>query len=84
MSEAKKIRLALVVHNHQPVGNPDEIIERIYRTSYFPFIEKLAAFPDDQGKSSLHRISARMARKSSSGFHTSIAGVSCPRVKSRL
>ncbi|HXQ92341.1 MAG TPA: alpha-amylase/4-alpha-glucanotransferase domain-containing protein, partial [Nitrososphaerales archaeon] len=52
MSADRKIRLAFVIHNHQPVGNPNTIVERIYRTSYFPFIKKLVAYP--QIKTNIH------------------------------
>lgn len=33
------IYLALVLHNHQPVGNFDGVIEQAYRDSYLPFLE---------------------------------------------
>lgn len=45
MKWEEKIHLALVVHNHQPVGNKDEIIEKIYRASYLPFLKVLGAHP---------------------------------------
>src|SRR4051812_8249179 len=33
------IRLALVLHNHQPIGNFDGVIEQAYQDSYRPFLE---------------------------------------------
>ncbi|HYB03865.1 MAG TPA: alpha-amylase/4-alpha-glucanotransferase domain-containing protein [Nitrososphaerales archaeon] len=45
MSSERKIKFALVIHNHQPFGNRDEIIERIFQTSYFPFLKILETFP---------------------------------------
>lgn len=48
MASNDKTRLALVIHNHQPVGNKDQIIERIYRTSYSPFVKALSTFPEIQ------------------------------------
>lgn len=33
------IRLCLVLHNHQPIGNFDHVIEQAYRDSYLPFLE---------------------------------------------
>lgn len=45
VQEEQIINLALVVHNHQPYGNRDEIIERIYKQSYLPFLEVLNDHP---------------------------------------
>jgi len=33
------VRLCLVLHNHQPVGNFDGVIEQAYQDSYLPFLE---------------------------------------------
>jgi alpha-amylase len=33
------IRLALVLHNHQPIGNFDGVIEQAYQDSYLPFLD---------------------------------------------
>ena len=33
------VRLCLVLHNHQPIGNFDGIIEQAYRDSYLPFLD---------------------------------------------
>ncbi len=33
------IRLCLVLHNHQPIGNFDHVIEQAYRDSYLPFLD---------------------------------------------
>jgi hypothetical protein len=40
------IRLALVLHNHQPVGNFDHVIEQAYQESYRPFLEVFARYPE--------------------------------------
>ncbi|MFQ5441765.1 MAG: alpha-amylase/4-alpha-glucanotransferase domain-containing protein [Thermodesulfobacteriota bacterium] len=33
------------IHNHQPVGNFDHVLEKAYRESYFPFLEALSGHP---------------------------------------
>ena len=33
------IRLSLVLHNHQPIGNFDHVIEQAYEDSYLPFLD---------------------------------------------
>ncbi|RIK82857.1 MAG: alpha-amylase [Planctomycetota bacterium] len=33
------LRLALVLHNHQPIGNFDGVFEQAYHDSYLPFLE---------------------------------------------
>ncbi len=33
------IRLCLVLHNHQPIGNFHHVIEQAYRDSYLPFLD---------------------------------------------
>jgi alpha-amylase len=33
------VRLVFVVHDHQPVGNFDDVIERAYQESYRPFLD---------------------------------------------
>ncbi|MDG6998131.1 MAG: DUF1926 domain-containing protein [Nitrososphaerota archaeon] len=48
----KPLDFALVIHNHQPVDNKDEVIEMIYNKSYLPFIEILSKHP--QVKANLH------------------------------
>ena len=39
------IRLCLVLHNHQPVGNFDDVIEQAYEQSYRPFLDLFEAYP---------------------------------------
>lgn len=39
------VRLALVLHNHQPVGNFDHVFEEAYQTAYRPFLNALIAHP---------------------------------------
>ncbi|MGO9480413.1 MAG: alpha-amylase/4-alpha-glucanotransferase domain-containing protein [Candidatus Kryptoniota bacterium] len=41
----KKINLIIGIHNHQPVGNFDHVIESAYRKSYEPFLDVLKKFP---------------------------------------
>ncbi|MEZ6094118.1 MAG: alpha-amylase/4-alpha-glucanotransferase domain-containing protein [Pirellulaceae bacterium] len=33
------VRLCLVLHNHQPIGNFDSVFEQAYQDSYLPFLE---------------------------------------------
>src|SRR5271168_3083461 len=40
-----KVHLVLVIHSHQPVGNFDAILERIYQQSYLPFLQHLSKHP---------------------------------------
>ena len=46
------IRLALVLHNHQPVGNFDDVFERAYQDSYRPFLDVFTRY--DSLSISLH------------------------------
>ncbi len=46
------IRLALVLHNHQPVGNFDHVLEQAYQDSYLPFLDVFRRF--ESLKISLH------------------------------
>lgn len=39
MSAQPLVRLALVLHNHQPVGNFDHVFEQAYQDSYLPFLD---------------------------------------------
>ena len=41
----KRLQLALALHNHQPVGNFDWVLEDLYRDSYLPMVERLDAHP---------------------------------------
>ncbi len=41
-----QIRLCLVLHNHQPVGNFDGVFEEAYQDSYLPFLEVFEPFTD--------------------------------------
>jgi alpha-amylase len=42
---AQPLRLALVFHNHQPIGNFDGVIEQAYQDSYLPFLDVFAEYP---------------------------------------
>src|SRR4051812_49000970 len=33
------LRLCLVLHNHQPIGNFDSVYEQAYQDSYLPFLD---------------------------------------------
>ena len=39
------IRLCLVLHNHQPIGNFDDVIEQAFNDSYLPFLDILETYP---------------------------------------
>jgi 4-alpha-glucanotransferase len=39
------IHLVLLIHGHQPVGNFDSVLEKVYQQSYLPFLEHLAKHP---------------------------------------
>ncbi len=41
-----QVRLCLVLHNHQPVGNFDDVIEMAYRDSYLPFLDVFESYKD--------------------------------------
>lgn len=41
-----QIQLCLVLHNHQPVGNFDDVFEAAYQDSYLPFLEVFEPFTD--------------------------------------
>ena len=42
---SKQIRLVLVLHNHQPIGNFEHVFEQAYRESYLPFMDVFSRFP---------------------------------------
>ncbi len=39
------VKLVLAIHNHQPVGNFDSVLEEAYRLSYAPFFDVLERHP---------------------------------------
>ena len=39
------LRLCLVLHNHQPVGNFDGVFEQAYQDSYLPFLDVFESYP---------------------------------------
>ena len=47
------IRFCLVLHNHQPIGNFDGVIEQAFYDSYLPFLEIFEQY-DARLKISLH------------------------------
>jgi len=48
----KRLSLALALHNHQPVGNFEWVLEQVYRDAYLPMVEALEAHPSV--KTALH------------------------------
>lgn len=48
----QNVRLCLVLHNHQPVGNFDGVIEQAYQDSYLPFLDVFEGY--DALRISLH------------------------------
>jgi len=42
----EKVTFVLGIHNHQPVGNFDSVIEEAYQKSYLPFLKVMNDFPD--------------------------------------
>lgn len=46
------VQLCLVLHNHQPIGNFDGVIEQAYQDSYLPFLDVFEGY--DALKISLH------------------------------
>lgn len=42
----KTVNFIFGIHNHQPVGNFDFVIEDAFKKSYKPFIDVLEDFPD--------------------------------------
>ncbi len=47
------LRLCLVIHNHQPIGNFDGVIEQAFLDSYSPFLDVFEQF-DENLRLSLH------------------------------
>jgi hypothetical protein len=43
---SKSVNFSLVIHNHQPVDNADDITEWLYSGAYIPFVRKLSDFPE--------------------------------------
>lgn len=43
---SQPIRFVLALHNHQPVGNFDGVIEQAYQESYRPFLDVLDRYPE--------------------------------------
>jgi hypothetical protein len=43
---ANPLRLCLCLHNHQPIGNFDNVCEEAYRDSYLPFLDVFEPFDD--------------------------------------
>ena len=40
------VRLVLVFHNHQPIGNFEGVFEAAYQDSYAPFLDVLREYPE--------------------------------------
>ncbi|MEX0792856.1 MAG: alpha-amylase/4-alpha-glucanotransferase domain-containing protein [Pirellulaceae bacterium] len=43
---SNSLRLCLVLHNHQPIGNFDGVFEQAYQDSYLPFLDVFDCYPD--------------------------------------
>ncbi|WP_169972765.1 alpha-amylase/4-alpha-glucanotransferase domain-containing protein [Tautonia rosea] len=41
-----RVRLILALHDHQPVGNFENVFEAAYRDSYLPFLELMEQYPE--------------------------------------
>jgi len=41
----KTVSLAIGIHNHQPIGNFDSVIEEAYRKAYLPFLMEMQKYP---------------------------------------
>jgi alpha-amylase len=41
----KTVSLAIGIHNHQPIGNFDSIIEEAYQNAYLPFLREMQKHP---------------------------------------
>lgn len=41
---SQPLRLALLFHNHQPIGNFENVIEQAYQDSYLPFLDVFAGY----------------------------------------
>ena len=39
------LRLVIVLHNHQPIGNFDGVFEQAYQDSYRPFLDVFEQYP---------------------------------------
>jgi len=42
----KCVNFAIVIHNHQPVGNLEHVMDEAYHSSYLPLLQVLSEFPD--------------------------------------
>lgn len=40
------LRFCLVLHNHQPIGNFDNVFEQAYQDSYLPFLDRFEPYRD--------------------------------------
>jgi 4-alpha-glucanotransferase len=56
---SNSLRLCLVLHNHQPIGNFDGVFEQAYQDSYLPFLDVFDCYPDV--KIGLHTSGPRVA-----------------------
>lgn len=41
------LRLCLVLHNHQPIGNFEGVFEQAYQDSYLPFLDVFEQYPEE-------------------------------------
>ncbi len=45
LSDTSNLSLILAIHNHQPVGNFDHVLENAYKKAYLPFLKLLRKHP---------------------------------------
>ena len=67
------LRLVLVFHNHQPVGNFDGVFEQAYQDSYRPFLDVVRAVSGAADRAPHERLADGVAggaasRSTSSGW----------------
>ena len=62
-----RISLAIVLHNHQPVGNFGWVIAEAYERAYLPMVDALERHPGDPRRAPLQRPAARLDPRRATG-----------------
>ena len=73
------IRLCLVLHNHQPIGNFDGVFEQAYQDSYLPFLDVFERYPTLADRAAHQRLADGVARRAPSGVPRPPRARSCSR-----
>ena len=60
------LRLVLVFHNHQPIGNFDGVFEQAYQDSYLPFLDVFEAVSEPADRAAHQRLADGVARRPAS------------------